>query len=141
MHIIKFYFFHYIELLERSIIKYKTNIKHKKIFFRKSFIRFHSYLWYHKKCKKSLKQFLSKNVKENKFYEFQFKLIRLIITILIQLYAIIYERWFCCSWPFLQPTENFIGLIPMLCNGDDSYPTIIHNLSRYEFVNRSSKAW
>lgn len=70
----------------------------------------------------------------------EFKLIRLIITVLIQLYAIYlkddsvtFDRF--CN----QPTENCISLIRMLCNSDDSYPTIIHNLSRYEYVNRSSK--
>lgn len=70
----------------------------------------------------------------------EFKLIRLIVTVLVQLYAIYlkddsvaFDRF--CN----QPTENFIGLIRMLCNGDDSYPTIIHNLSRYEYVNRSSR--
>lgn len=70
----------------------------------------------------------------------EFKLIRVIITILTQLYTIYlkddsvaFDRF--CN----QPTENFIGLIRMLCNGDDSYPTVIHNLSRYEYVNRSSK--
>ena len=68
------------------------------------------------------------------------KLMRLIITILSQLYALNLKDSSMAFDRFSnQPTENFIGLIRMLCGGDDSFQTIVHNLSRYEFVNRNSK--
>ena len=74
------------------------------------------------------------------FWVSKFKLIRLIMTILIQLYALhLRDNSVAFDRFSNQPTENFIGLIRMLCDGDDSYQTVIHNLSRYEFVNRNSK--
>ena len=81
-----------------------------------------------------------KNEGKNVVWVSKYKLMRLIVTIFVQLYAlslnddsVAFDR--LCN----QPTENFIGLIRMICNGDDSYQTVIHNLSRYEFVNRNSK--
>lgn len=69
----------------------------------------------------------------------KYKLMRLIVTILAQLYALsLNDDSVAFDHLSNQPTENFIGLIRMICNGDDSYQTIIHNLSRYEFVNRNS---
>lgn len=71
------------------------------------------------------------------------KAIRIINTLFVQYYAIslkslndfltAFDRF--CS----HPTENFIGLIRMLCDYDNPFKTILHNLSRYEYVNRVAK--
>lgn len=37
-----------------------------------------------------------------------------------------------------HPTENFIGIIRKLCDGDKGYEIIAHNLIRYEFISRNS---
>ena len=35
-------------------------------------------------------------------------------------------------------TGNFIGLIKLFCNNDNRFLVILHNLGRYEYVNRES---
>lgn len=37
-----------------------------------------------------------------------------------------------------HPTENFIGIIRKLCDGDNGYEVIAYNLVRYEFISRNS---
>lgn len=68
------------------------------------------------------------------------KAIRIINTLFVQYYAISLEDFMTAFDRFCShPTENFIGLIRMLCENDNSFITILHNLSRYEYVNRVAK--
>ena len=67
------------------------------------------------------------------------KLKRFINTLFIQIYAIsLKDNKIALDRFSTQPTENFIGLIRMLSDNNNSFKNVIHNLSRYEFVNRVS---
>lgn len=73
------------------------------------------------------------------FWVSNFKLTRIINTLLVQIFASCSEdETYALDRYSSHPTENFIGIIRELCDGDNRYEVIVHNLARYEFISRNS---
>ena len=94
----------------------------------------------HANCVHSL--FIGFNKSDKKPYVFfasPTKLRRMIITVFVQLLYVKSGNLFIgLNRAGSHDEENFIGIIRMLCNGDNSYERITHNLARYEYISRES---
>ena len=101
-----------------------------------------SLLFYQYLLSHNLPEYVSYRKSSDHLYIFwisEWKIIRIINTILTQIYAIESNNQTYALDRFgSHPTENFIGLIRLLCNNDNRFSTVLHNLSRYEIINRES---
>ena len=85
--------------------------------------------------------FHKSNRKPYVFFVTPSKRIRIIITIFVQLIYLKYGNVLYALNRFgSHDEENFIGIIRMLCDGDNTYERVTHNLSRYEYISRESEA-
>lgn len=77
--------------------------------------------------------------KQYVFFAAPSKLKRIIMIILVQLMYVKYGNiLYALDRYGSHDKENFIGIIRMLCDGDNTYERITHNLARYEYISRES---